>query len=159
MWWDSTHSDTSALLNLHTTTSFDHLPSMPILSVNLFSLWVYFHRCILKIVPGSNNTVAIELICTHIRRQLKNRYVHLRPRIARGLTAFQPGTKPSARGMKWLNITLLEKTPQLHVRFPFSFKIAAQRDDAIGNLYHFARQNNEQRRLYLLHRPFGDLFG
>jgi len=69
-----------------------------------------------QIVPGSNNAVAIELISTQVRRKLKERYVHIRPRIARGLTEFQPGIqKPPALDVKWLNITLLERAPQLHV--------------------------------------------
>jgi hypothetical protein len=68
-------------------------------------------------VPGKNNTVAIELICTHIRRQLERRSRHFRqdmvgslslePSLSRG-----PAREPSTEE---LGLTVLEQTPQLKV--------------------------------------------
>ncbi|KAJ7066975.1 armadillo/beta-catenin/plakoglobin [Mycena amicta] len=50
------------------------------------------------IVPGSNNQVAIELICTHIRRKLHERANHFRPKMAIPHMAFSPssGRRPAA---------------------------------------------------------------
>ncbi|KAF8525854.1 armadillo/beta-catenin/plakoglobin [Hysterangium stoloniferum] len=66
------------------------------------------------IVPGLDNAVAIDLISTHIRRKLKERCVHIRPKIARGLSGFKPESQNPGCAMDWLNITVLEKTPQLN---------------------------------------------
>jgi len=66
------------------------------------------------IVPGKDNAVAIELISTHIRRQLERRSRHFRPKMAVPLSL---NLKPS---LSWgplttsdLGLTVLEQTPQL----------------------------------------------
>lgn len=68
-----------------------------------------------QIVPGSENAVAIDLISTHIRRQLKDRCVHLRPKITRGFSGHTQEFDAPDRDTNWLNITLLENRPQLNV--------------------------------------------
>ena len=82
--------------------------------------WVLEISCPIKsrqIVPGKNNAVAIELVCTHIRRELERRSRHFRqdmvgslslePSLARG-----PAKEPSTEE---IGLTVLEQTPQLKV--------------------------------------------
>ncbi|KAF8523255.1 armadillo beta-catenin plakoglobin [Gautieria morchelliformis] len=66
------------------------------------------------IVPGSENAVAIDLISTHIRRKLNERFVHLRPKIAHGLSGTQRTAQDVEYHLDSLNITLLQKTCQLN---------------------------------------------
>ncbi|KAJ6494854.1 armadillo/beta-catenin/plakoglobin [Mycena vitilis] len=66
------------------------------------------------IVPGQNNEVAIELICTHIRRQLEERTNHFRQKMA----IPHLYTSPSGHSIKKckpdeLNLTILPQTRQL----------------------------------------------
>ncbi|KAH8099932.1 armadillo/beta-catenin/plakoglobin [Cristinia sonorae] len=72
------------------------------------------------IVPGSDNAVAIELIATHIRRQLKDRSTKLRKQMAeagpRGLVSVVPSaaTTPGTEDIEpWGNLTVLPETSQL----------------------------------------------
>ncbi|KIJ51553.1 hypothetical protein M422DRAFT_26957 [Sphaerobolus stellatus SS14] len=105
------------------------------------------------IVPGSENHVAIELISTHIRRKLKERYVHIRPRIARGLTEFQPGFKAPALDMDWLNITLLEQTPQLRGIYTILRDKTTTREDFIFYTDRLATFLAEKAMEFLTFRP------
>ena len=71
----------------------------------------------LQIVPGSNNEVAIELICTHIRQQLQERSNCMRQRMAiphRYLRSKSGTSSPESR-LEDLNLAVLPKTPQLEV--------------------------------------------
>jgi uridine kinase len=68
-------------------------------------------------VPGNDNAVAIELICTHIQRQLKDRSRHFRRKMAESLSlkssiSREPLREPS---VEELGLTVLEQTPQLKV--------------------------------------------
>ncbi|KAI0671629.1 armadillo/beta-catenin/plakoglobin [Trametes maxima] len=65
------------------------------------------------IVPGSDNTVAIELIATHVRRKIEDRSRYLRERLAKiGPRDLQPERDP--RDQCFPNLTVLPQTPQLH---------------------------------------------
>ncbi|KAI0734182.1 armadillo/beta-catenin/plakoglobin [Fomitopsis betulina] len=65
------------------------------------------------IVPGSDNAVAIDIISTHIRRQLDDRATHLRQRLA-GTGPRHLGTHDSLDiSGENLNLTLLPQTPQV----------------------------------------------
>ncbi|KAF8591140.1 armadillo/beta-catenin/plakoglobin [Ramaria rubella] len=80
------------------------------------------------IVPGSDNTVAIELISTHIQRKLKDRYVHIRPKIARGLSG---QSQILVNDVESLNITLLEETSQLKAIYTILRDKTTRRNDFI----------------------------
>ena len=64
-------------------------------------------------MPGSDNTVAIELIATHIHRKLRDRSRYLRKSLARcGPMDLSPR---DAREHYFPNLTVLPETPQLQV--------------------------------------------
>ncbi|KAF9445468.1 armadillo/beta-catenin/plakoglobin [Macrolepiota fuliginosa MF-IS2] len=67
------------------------------------------------IVPGSNNAVAIELICTHIRRQLQERSNQFRERIAipHQYIKSNSGSSTPPPTLEDLNLTVLPNTPQV----------------------------------------------
>jgi len=70
-----------------------------------------------QIVPGHNNQVAIDLICTHIRQQLEGRSNRFRPRMAIPhlyLQSADGSTTPEPR-VEDLNLTVLPPTNQLKV--------------------------------------------
>ncbi|TFK75223.1 armadillo/beta-catenin/plakoglobin [Pluteus cervinus] len=64
------------------------------------------------IVPGSNNAVAIELICTHIRRQLADRASRFRQKIAIP-HRYLLGTETCDVRVEDLNLTVLPQTRQV----------------------------------------------
>lgn len=66
----------------------------------------------LQIVPGSQNTVAIDLIVTHVRRQLGERALSHR----KTLTSIN-GCQKDSSGHEILppTVTVMEQTPQLIV--------------------------------------------
>ncbi|KAI0926134.1 hypothetical protein AcW1_008379 [Taiwanofungus camphoratus] len=68
------------------------------------------------IVPGSDNGVAIDIISTHIRRQLEERATRLRHRLAEAgpRDLIPTGCMPDP-DKEYLNLTLLPQTPQLKV--------------------------------------------
>lgn len=72
-----------------------------------------------KIVPGIDNSVAIELIATHIHRQLKERATRSRQKMAKAiprelsLQASAPGI--GEKKVHWENLFVLRQTPQLKV--------------------------------------------
>lgn len=68
-----------------------------------------------QIVPGANNAVAIELISTHIRRQLAERAREFRPRTAHLEPAPSAGLPPP-QIENHKNLFVLPQTPQLKVR-------------------------------------------
>lgn len=63
------------------------------------------------IVPGSNNTVAIDLICTHIRGKLQERSTHFRQKMAVPHLYASPAI-PECK-VQDLNLTILPQTRQL----------------------------------------------
>ena len=67
---------------------------------------------LLQVVPGSNNSVAIDLISTHVRRQMNERARHFRKNMA--CTSIVKCPK-SSNNHKDLNLIVLPQTPQLKV--------------------------------------------
>ncbi|KXN84721.1 Uridine-cytidine kinase-like 1 [Leucoagaricus sp. SymC.cos] len=67
------------------------------------------------IVPGSNNAVAIELICTHVRRQLQERSNQFREKMAipHLYIKSKSGTTTPPPELEELDLTVLPNTPQL----------------------------------------------
>lgn len=65
------------------------------------------------IVPGHDNTVAIELISTHIRRQLDQRSRHFRRKMAASLKRSISRGPPRPLTNEELGLTVLDQTPQL----------------------------------------------
>ncbi|KAI0264485.1 armadillo/beta-catenin/plakoglobin [Gloeopeniophorella convolvens] len=67
------------------------------------------------IVPGNNNGVAIELISTHIRRQLDQRSRHFRRKMAAAASLRRSMSKgpPRELTIEESGVTVLEQTPQL----------------------------------------------
>ena len=69
-----------------------------------------------QVVPGSDNSVAIELLSTHIRRQMNERARHFRKNIT-----YRPVDEclDSGNGTHGdSTLVLLPQTPQLKVRHP-----------------------------------------
>jgi len=68
-------------------------------------------------VPGKDNAVAIELISTHIQRQLESRSRHFRRKMAESLSLKPSMSKEPLRepSVEELGLTVLEQTPQLKV--------------------------------------------
>ncbi|KAJ7227218.1 armadillo/beta-catenin/plakoglobin [Mycena pura] len=86
------------------------------------------------IVPGSNNTVAIELICTHIRKKLQERANHFRPKMATPhLYARPSGRKLEGPKQKLeeLNLTVHPQTRQLQGIFTILRSKTSSRQDFI----------------------------
>ncbi|KAI0279728.1 armadillo/beta-catenin/plakoglobin [Russula aff. rugulosa BPL654] len=67
------------------------------------------------IVPGKNNAVAIELICTHIGRELERRSRHFRQEMVGSLSVEPSLSRGPARepSTEEIGLTVLEQTPQL----------------------------------------------
>jgi hypothetical protein len=68
---------------------------------------------VLQIVPGNDNSVAIELISTHVRRQLKERSNRFRQRLA--VPPICDRLSNPKGGFGSLRLTVLPQTPQLKV--------------------------------------------
>lgn len=66
---------------------------------------------VLQVVPGSNNSVAIDLITTHIRRKMTERATHFRKNMASKSIecCLSDGIPVSS------NLIVLPQTPQLKV--------------------------------------------
>ncbi|KAI0833343.1 armadillo/beta-catenin/plakoglobin [Trametes gibbosa] len=81
------------------------------------------------IVPGSENTIAIELIATHIRRKIEDRSRYLREQLARfGPRDLIPGN-PTTQSFP--NLTVLQRTPQLQGIFTILRDKTTSREDFI----------------------------
>ncbi|KAI0250254.1 armadillo/beta-catenin/plakoglobin [Lactifluus subvellereus] len=65
------------------------------------------------IVPGKDNSVAIELISTHIQRQLERRSRRFRQKMAVSLARSLSQSPPRELSIEELGLTVLEQTPQL----------------------------------------------
>lgn len=90
----------------------------------------------LQVVPGSDNAVAIELISTHIRRQLNERAGQFRKQMAHNERLTFIGEENNHP-----NLILLPQTPQLKVRLISETHAGASyshnlNDIHTGNLYH-----------------------
>ncbi|KAH9850269.1 armadillo/beta-catenin/plakoglobin [Lenzites betulinus] len=81
------------------------------------------------IVPGSENTIAIELIATHIRRKIEDRSRYLREQLARiGPRDLSPGDPTT---QEFPNLTVLQLTPQLQGIFTILRDKSTPREDFI----------------------------
>ncbi|KAJ6619783.1 armadillo/beta-catenin/plakoglobin [Mycena sp. CBHHK59/15] len=84
------------------------------------------------IVPGSNNSVAIELICTHIRRKLMERSNHFRQKMAIPHLYVSPsGTSIPQCKPEDLNLTVLPQTRQLQGIFTILRSKTSTRQDFV----------------------------
>ncbi|KAK0500351.1 armadillo/beta-catenin/plakoglobin [Armillaria luteobubalina] len=84
------------------------------------------------IVPGSNNDVAIELITTHIRRQLQERSNQFRPKMAIPRRLHSPGVStPAEAKVEDLNLNVLRSTPQVQGIFTILRSVDTTRQDFI----------------------------
>ena len=68
-------------------------------------------------MPGSNNEVAIDLICTHIRQKFQERSNRFRQKLAIP-HRYLPSPTPESR-REDLNLTVFPQTNQLKVFIPF----------------------------------------
>jgi uracil phosphoribosyltransferase len=102
-----------------------------------------------QIVPGAENAVAIELISTHIRRQLKERSNHFREKMA---TPRISGKQLGLTNIDDLHLTILPQTPQLKVAHLLSFSLI-KTEKQPGHLHHSAGQDDQSAGFYLLYRP------
>ncbi|KDR76262.1 hypothetical protein GALMADRAFT_247565 [Galerina marginata CBS 339.88] len=85
------------------------------------------------IVPGSNNDVAIDLICTHIRQQLQGRSHKFRQKIAvphKYISSQSGASTPEAR-LEDLDLTILPQTPQVQGIFSILRDRTSSRQDFI----------------------------
>ncbi|KAH7909494.1 armadillo beta-catenin plakoglobin [Hygrophoropsis aurantiaca] len=103
------------------------------------------------VVPGSNNSVAIELISTHIRRQMNERARHFRKAMASrtidgGLTL----TEDTVEG---LNIVVLPQTPQLKGIYTILRDETTNRQDFIFFVDRLATFLIEKAMEHLPYRP------
>ncbi|KAI0368662.1 armadillo/beta-catenin/plakoglobin [Pilatotrama ljubarskyi] len=81
------------------------------------------------IVPGSDNTIAIELIATHVRRKIDDRSRYLRERLARiGPQDLSPG---EVSDQDFPNLTVLPQTPQLRGIYTILRDRTTSREDFI----------------------------
>lgn len=78
---------------------------------------LYIHICYKKIVPGSSNNVAIDLITSHIRRELHQRSLHLRPDLTKSSPTIDRTLSMSSIQSQILpsNVNIMDETPQLKV--------------------------------------------
>ncbi|KAH9935256.1 armadillo/beta-catenin/plakoglobin [Amylocystis lapponica] len=97
------------------------------------------------IVPGSDNGVAIELISTHVRRQLEERATRMRGQLAVADSTPVPGKE-------YLNLTVLPRTPQLEVR-PHLHRASDHRGDFIFFVDRLSTLLAEKATEHLPYRP------
>lgn len=93
--------------------------------VCLFRVYHWTRNWEAQIVPGSNNTVAIELISAHIRRQLQQRANQFRQKLAIPhlyLNGRSGASTPESR-LEDLDLQVLPQTPQLQVVLHISIKL------------------------------------
>ncbi|KAK0480033.1 armadillo/beta-catenin/plakoglobin [Armillaria novae-zelandiae] len=83
------------------------------------------------IVPGSNNDVAIELITTHIRRQLQERSNQFRPKMAIPRRLHLSGVSTPETKVEGLNLNVLRSTPQVQGIFTILRSADTARQDFI----------------------------
>lgn len=99
-----------------------------------------------QIVPGSDNNVAIDLITTHIRRQLESRTQAFREKkiwsqISEDVMPKLHYIPAEKAGDNDLKIHVLEQTPQLKVNIELRSSFLSHAEN-IGHLHHSQRQRN-----------------
>lgn len=107
------------------------------------------------IVPGSDNHVAIDLICTHIKRQLKSRKSRLRAHMA------MAGPRELSRQSSplltmedpWPNLVVIPETPQLKGIMTILRDRTTSREDFIFFVDRLATYLVEKAMAHLPHRP------
>ncbi|KAJ7170713.1 armadillo/beta-catenin/plakoglobin [Mycena crocata] len=106
------------------------------------------------IVPGSNNTVAIDLICTHIRRKLLERSNHFRQKMAIPHLYTSPsGTAIPECKLEDLDLTVLPRTRQLEGIFTILRSRASSRQDFI---FFVDRLSTHLMEYALQHLPYSE---
>lgn len=91
------------------------------------------------IVPGSNNSVAIELISTHIRRELTNRAREFRCEITNEIKGSSPIPDPSQIPVEQLpNLHVVPQTPQLKGIYTTLRDKTSKRQEFIFNIERLA---------------------
>ena len=89
------------------------------------------HTAFSQIVPGADNTVAIELITTHIHRKLGDRSRPLTQSLARyGPKDLSP---VDVRDQYFSSLTILPETPQLQVLSLVCYEVTQHRRIPTGN--------------------------
>ncbi|KAI0926135.1 hypothetical protein AcW1_008379 [Taiwanofungus camphoratus] len=106
------------------------------------------------IVPGSDNGVAIDIISTHIRRQLEERATRLRHRLAEAgpRDLIPTGCMPDP-DKEYLNLTLLPQTPQLKGIFTILRDVTTSREDFIFFVDRLSTFLLEKATEHLPYRP------
>ncbi|KAJ8588445.1 P-loop containing nucleoside triphosphate hydrolase protein [Rhizopogon salebrosus TDB-379] len=101
------------------------------------------------IVPGSNNSVAIDLISTHIRRQMTERATHFRKHMASKTIecCLSDGNPVSS------NLIVLPQTPQLKGIYTFLRDVKSNRQDFIFFVDRLATFLIEKAMEHLPYRP------
>ena len=101
--------------------------------------------------------MAIDLISTHIQKQLKERSHNLRGKIAvphRYISSPSGASSPENILDSELDLDIMKSTPQLSVIF-IILRIPASTNRnfyVTGHLYHSTRSNDEKTRFHFLHR-------
>ena len=96
----------------------------------------------MQIVPGFENHVAIDLISTHIRRQLHDRSKRFRDRMVSILPSISHNAAPLEDDIKRLRLYVLSQTPQLKVRNDMTRYHCIDIIIVIGHLYYLKRQEH-----------------
>ena len=80
----------------------------------------------IQIVPGHDNSVAIEIIVTHVQKMLKERSVKFRERMARAARLMHDVDDVQVAKPLTDKVTILPSTSQLKVHYKchFFFKIS-----------------------------------
>ncbi|PCH42248.1 armadillo/beta-catenin/plakoglobin [Wolfiporia cocos MD-104 SS10] len=106
------------------------------------------------IVPGSDNAVAIDIISTHIRRQLDERATRFRQRMAdAGPLDLIPKDRKPDPDKEYLNVTLLPQTPQLKGIFTVLRDLATHRGEFVFFADRLATMLMEKATEFLPYRP------
>ncbi|KIP07670.1 hypothetical protein PHLGIDRAFT_29945 [Phlebiopsis gigantea 11061_1 CR5-6] len=108
------------------------------------------------IVPGSDNSVAIDLICTHIRRQLKDRKSSLKPQLAVAGPREEQSRQASpylTPAEPWQNLIVIPETPQLQGIITMLRDMRTSREDFIFFVDRLATYLIERAMEHLPHKP------
>jgi uridine kinase len=114
---------------------------------------VSMYHCF-QVVPGSNNSVAIDLITTHIRRKMAERARHFRKHMVSQSIECCLSTSDGNPVSK--NLIVLPQTPQLKV-CPFTFNESRCSCLGEGYIYRSSRWDIESPGFYILCRPTGNV--
>ncbi|EIN04896.1 armadillo/beta-catenin/plakoglobin [Punctularia strigosozonata HHB-11173 SS5] len=105
------------------------------------------------IVPGSDNEVAIDLISTHIRRQLADRARSFRPHMVPSPSSASFASSPNNALEDKPNFILMKQTPQLKGIYTILRDRTTSRQDFIFFVDRLATYLVEKAMEYLPHKP------